>query len=130
MPNASSVTVKNLANADVVFDVVSPSAGGAAAQYEQTLASTRKAFRPTIDIVNRPVNGTPNSRKGLVTGVFPSLQTVAGVETIKSYTFFKLESKTSSEVEDSVLDDQFERFANFVKHVGVRKAVALGQNLT
>lgn len=130
MPNAVSVTVKDLANADKVFDVVSPSSGGAAAQYEQTAASSKKALRPSIDVVNRPVNGAPNSRKGLVTGVFPVVQTVAGVEQAQSYTFFKLESKTDSMVDDATLEDQFVRFANFVLNAGVRKSIANGQNMT
>lgn len=131
MPNASSVTVKNAALADKIFNVSSPASGTNPAQYDLTSASTKQAFRPVVDVVNRPVNGaTKEDRKGLITGYFPVVETLNGVDISTKGTFFKLEAKTNSTIEDSVLMDHATLFLNFCRDAGIMKSIANGQNQT
>lgn len=130
MPNATSVTVKDSSNADKVFDVQSPASGVSPAQYEQTLANTKKALRPTVDVVNRPVNGSGTARKGLITGYFPVIETVSGVEQSTKGTFIKVEVKTDTMVDDAVLTDHVTQFLNFCLNAGIKKSLANGQNQT
>lgn len=130
MPNASSVTVKNVALVDKVFDVKSPSSGAAPAQYELTLASGKQAFRPFVDVVNRPVNGAATARKGLITGYFPVIETVNGVEQSTKGTFFKVEVKTDTTNDDAVLLDHVTLFLNFCRDSGIIKSLANGANQT
>lgn len=131
MPNATSVTVKDSANADKIFNVDNPASGTSPASYSLTAASAKMGFRPTIDVVNRPVqNGTNKDRKGLITGYFPIIETINGVEAAPKGTFFKLESKTSTEVSDLVLLDQAILFLNFCRDTLIVKSVANGLNQT
>ena len=130
MPNASSVTVKDTANADKVFDVENPSSGVTPAVYSQTLASGKQAFRPRIEAINRTVNGSDTDRKGLITGYFPIVETINGVQTVTKFSFFKLESKTNMEAEDAVLQDHATQFLNFCANSNIKKTIANGQNQT
>lgn len=130
MPNASSVTVKDSASADKVFDVVNPSSGSTPAVYSLTLASTKQAHRPRVEAINRTVNGSDTDRKGLITGYFPIVETINGVATVTKFSFFKLETKTNMEVDDAVLSDQATIFLNFVANANIMKTVANGQNQT
>lgn len=130
MPNATSVTVKDSADADNVFDVSSPASGASPAQFELTAASVKQAFRPTIDVVNRPVNGSAKARKGLITGYFPIVETVGGVEQSTKGTFIKVEAKTDTEVSDAVLLDHVTLLLNFCKNASIIKSIANGQNQT
>lgn len=130
MPNATSVTVKDSADADKVFDVQSPASGVNPAQFEQTLANTKKAYRPTVDVVNRPVNGSASERKGLITGYFPVVETIGGVEQSTKGTFIKLEAKTNGFVDDAVITDHVTQFLNFCSDAQIKKSVANGQNQT
>lgn len=130
MPNATSVTVKDSANADKVYDVQSPASGVNPAQYELTAASGKKAFRPQIDVVNRAVNGSGSARKGLITGYFPVVETVGGVEQSTKGTFIKVEVKTDTMVDDAVLTDHVTQFLNFCANAGIKKSLANGQNQT
>ena len=130
MPNATSVTVKDSSNADKIFDVQSPASGVSPAQYEQTLASTKKALRPLVDVVNRPVNGSGTARKGLITGYFPVIETVGGVEQSTKGTFIKVEVKTDTMVDDAILTDHVTQFLNFCANPGIKKSLANGQNQT
>lgn len=130
MPNASSVTVKDAANADKIFDVSSPAAGTNPAQFELTTASGKKAFRPTVDVVNRPVVGSVAERKGLITGYFPVVETVSGVEQSTKGTYFKVEVKTNTMVDDAILTDHVTQFLNFCRNAGIMKSLANGQNQT
>lgn len=130
MPNATSVTVKDAANADKVYDVENPSSGVTPAAFSQTLASTKQAHRPRIEVINRTVNGSETDRKGLITGFFPIVETINGVPTVAKFSFFKLESKTNMEADDGVLLDHATQFLNFCANANIKKSVANGQNQT
>lgn len=130
MPNATSVTVNNATAVAKVFDVKSPSSGAAPAQYELTLASGKQAFRPAIDVVNRPVNGAATARKGLITGYFPVIENVNGVDTSTKGTFIKVEVKTDTTIDDAVLLDHVTLFLNFCRDAGIIKSLANGANQT
>lgn len=130
MPNAASVTVKNSANVDKVFDVENPASGNTPAVYSMTSASTKQAHRPRIDVLNREVNGSSTDRKGLITGYFPVVETINGVPQVTKFSFFKLETKTNMETDDAVLTDQATLFLNFCGNSAIIKSAANGLNQT
>lgn len=130
MPNATSVTVKNASQTNVVYDVLSPASGANPAQYEVTAANTKQAFRPNVNVVNRPVKGSGESRKGLITGYYPVVETIGGVEQSTKGTFIKVEVKTNTKVDDTTLTDHVTQFLNFCLNAGIMKSLANGQNQT
>lgn len=78
MPQMANITVKNAANADVVFNQVTASAGdGSAARWELTAASALPIGRPYAEMVSRP-NADKSARKVIPSLVCPYLITDAG----------------------------------------------------
>lgn len=92
MPQAADIIVKNAANVDVKFELVTPSGGdGSAAIWQLTSAATSSLARPRAEMISRP-NADKTARKVLTSLVVPyavtdsatGLQRIAGNVTIRN----------------------------------------------
>lgn len=91
MPQAIDVTVKNAANADVVFKVVTPSGGdNTPAIWELTAAGTSSLSRPRAEMMTRP-NADKSARKVLTSLTVPYVVTdgVTGLQKVAANVVFR-----------------------------------------
>lgn len=91
MPQAIDVTVKNAANMDVVFKVVTPSGGdNTPAIWELTAAGTSSLSRPRAEMMARP-NADKSARKVLTSLTVPYVVTdgVTGLQKVAANVVFR-----------------------------------------
>lgn len=108
MPSMANITVKNRANADVVFVAKTPSSGDrVAARWMVDAASDVIGFRPTFNTVTRD-NGAGNGRVLESNFMYPHTITPAsGIETLAAKTTGKAQFTLPTNVDSSAVEDAF-----------------------
>lgn len=123
MPNMANITVKNAANADVVYVAGSPSSGDRVpARWKQNAAGVSWATRPDFTIVTRS-NGRNTTR--IVEGMFkfPILDVDGNITDVipGSFTFTGVNS-----VDAAKINDAFVQFGNLIASALVRAVAQEG----
>lgn len=114
MPTMANITVKNAANADVVYNAAVPSAGDrSAARWNANALSTIAGFRPTITVVTRD-NSDGSGRIMEVNGAFPHTATVSGVVQKVAQTTVKAQFSLPRTVDTTVVLDAYTQMTNLM----------------
>lgn len=117
MPQATNITVKNAANADVVFNVVTPSGGdNTPAIWELTAAGTSSLSRPRAEMLSRP-NADKSARKVISTLAVPYVVTdsVTGLQKVAANVVFRNGEMTAPRaVPDTLIADAVAYWAGLV----------------
>lgn len=127
MPNMANITVKNAANADVVYVAGSPSSGDRVpARWKQNAAGTNWASRPELSVVMRS-NARNTTRILEGTFKFP-ITDVDGVITDVIPGSFSFTSVNS--VDSTKVNDAFIQFGNLIASALVRACASEGYSPT
>lgn len=123
MPNMANITVKNAANADVVYVAGSPSSGDRVpARWKQNAAGVTWASRPDFTVVARSnARGTTRIVEGMFK--FPILDVDGNITDVipGSFTFTGVNA-----VDVAKINDAFVQFGNLMASVLVRSVVSEG----
>lgn len=127
MPNMANITVKNAANADVVYVAGSPSSGDRVpARWKQNAAGTTWASRPELSVVMRS-NARNTTRILEGTFKFPIID-VDGVITDVIPGSFSFTSVNS--VDSTKVNDAFTQFGNLIASALIRACASEGYSPT
>lgn len=123
MPNMANITVKNAANADVVYVAGSPSSGDRVpARWKQTAAGVSWASRPEFTVVTRS-NARNTTR--IVEGnfKFPILDVDGKITDVipGSFTFTGVNG-----VDSAKINDAFTQFGNLIASALIRLVASEG----
>lgn len=126
MPNMASITVKDGANVDVVYNAASASSGDAnPAIWRANAANATMAFRPLFKFATQPnVAGTTRKIRGTLT--YPVTATVAGVETLLGTIPLAIEGALPVNLPASAWEDAFVQFGNLLVSSLIRESVESG----
>lgn len=126
MPALANITVKNAANADVVYVGSIPSAGDKMpARWSLNAASAIIGFRPVFQLATRD-NGNKTGRVFTATMSYPILETISGVVTKTAQFGFTLEGTLPTNVDGTLVQDAFIQMGNLLVSALVRAAAAEG----
>lgn len=126
MPSMANITVKNAANADVVYNVASPSAGDkTAARWTQNAANAIIGFRPVFQVATRDSTGKPAR---ILDGSlrFPIVETVGGVETQVALVPMTISATLPTNVDAAKVADAFVQFGNLLASTLIRSVSSDG----
>lgn len=126
MPNMADITVKNAANADVVYVKKNASAGDkSAARWTLDAANAIAGFRPVFQVATRDSQGKPGR---IMDGSlrFPVVATVNGVVTQLALVPFSFSTTLPTNVDASVVNDAFVQAGNLIVSALVRAAASEG----
>jgi len=124
MPSMANITVKNAANADVVYVAATPSAGDRSpARWTQNAANAIIGFRPVFQVVTRDSSGKPGR---IMEGSLrtPITTQVNGVETQLAVIPMTFQSTLPTNVDATLVADAFVQWGNLMASSLIR-AVAL-----
>lgn len=128
MPQMANITVKNAANADVLFTALTPSSGDTTlAQWRALGALTVPTLAPALSTKTQP-NGARTGRQVSVNGVFPYVQTVSGVETLVARQPFSLSTTVPLNIPVGVATDNAKVFANLIASSILQAILSEGYN--
>ncbi len=120
MPSMANITVKNAANADVIYVAKVPSAGDRSpARWTLDTASAVIGFRPTLELTSRS-NGSNNGRILDINFVYPVTQTVSGVTTVLARVPFKGSTTMPTNVDATLAADAFVQIGNLIASALIR----------
>lgn len=126
MPSMASITVKNTANADVVYVAKVPSAGDRSpARWTYDAASAIIGHRPTLELTTRS-NGSGNGRICDWNFVYPITGLVGGVTTVLARVPFKGSFTMPTNVDAALAGDAYVQLANLLASALMRSAVQEG----
>lgn len=114
MPNMASITVKNAANADVIYVAASPSAGDRSpALWRANAASPIIGFRPSLSVLTRD-NANRNGR--IIQGTFkgPIVAAVSGVDTLLATVPLSFSGTLPTNVSSALVADMYIQFGNLL----------------
>lgn len=126
MPSMANITVKNAANADVIYVAAAPSAGDKIpAVWTQNAASGIVGQRPKFTLATRD-NGKGTGRH--VSGAirFPIVETIGGIPTVTAIVPLSLEGTLPTNVDASLVSEAFIQFGNLIVSTLVRSSAADG----
>lgn len=126
MPSMANITVKNAANADVVYVAAIPSAGDRVpARWTQNAASAIIGFRPLFQVVTRDSSGKPGR---ILDGSlrFPVVETINGVPTQVALVPATFSVTLPTNVDSTVVSDAFVQLGNLLSSTLVRAVAAEG----
>lgn len=124
MPSMANITVKNAADADVVYVAAVASAGDKSpAIWRANALSSQIALRPTLSVVTRD-NQRQNGRVLEASFRFPTWEMVNGVPTLLATVPFTLNGTLPTNVDSARVGDAFTHLGNLTASALVR-AVAL-----
>jgi hypothetical protein len=126
MPSMANITVKNAANADVIYVAAAPSAGDKIpAVWTQNAASGIVGQRPKFTLATRD-NGKGTGRH--VSGAirFPIVETVGGIPTVTAIVPLSLEGTLPTNVDASLVSEAFIQFGNLIVSALVCSSAADG----
>lgn len=108
MPQMANITVKNAANADVVYSGTVPSAGDRSpARWVAIAASTIAGHRPTLSVLTRD-NGNKNGRVLEASFRFPVVATgTDGMPKVLAIVPFQVHGTLPTNVDATVVQDAF-----------------------
>lgn len=122
MPSMANITVKNVANADVIYVAKVPSAGDRSpARWTLDTASAIIGNRPYLEMTTR-TNGSNNGRICEYTYWYPVLETVAGVESVIARVPFKGSFTMPTNVSQALAYEGFFQLGNLLTSTLVRAA--------
>lgn len=126
MPTMANITVKNAANADVIYVAKSPSAGDRSpAVWTRDAAHAVPGFRPRVTALTRD-NGNKTGRLVEIEGTFPMVQTINGVDTKVSSQPFKFYTTIPQGVADASTYDNSVQFSNLLVAALMREVFNTG----
>lgn len=114
MPSMANITVKNKANADVVYVAKVPSSGDRSpARWTQDAASAIIGHRPVLELTTRS-NGNNSGRILDYNFVFPITSTVSGVTTVVARIPFKGSTTMPTNVDSALASDGYVQAGNLL----------------
>ncbi len=114
MPQMASITVKNKANADVIYVAKVPSAGDKSpARWTQDALTAIAGHRPVLELTTRS-NGNNSGRILDFNFVYPITTTVAGVTTVLARIPFKGSTTMPTNVDYTLASDAFVQAGNLI----------------
>lgn len=131
MPNMANITVKNKANADVIFNAATPSAGDRSpAVWRQNAASTIAGFRPKFSFVMRD-NARKNGRLFNADMEFPVTITDANGELVlRAKVPLRASGTLPTNVSADAVHDAFVQFGNLLVSALIRASAEEGYSPT
>lgn len=126
MPSMANITVKNAANADVVYVAAVPSAGDKnPATWRANALSALIALRPTFSVATRD-NQRQNGRVLDASFRFPIWDTVNGVPTLLATVPFSLTGTLPTNVDSDDVADAFTQLGNLIASALIRSVALEG----
>jgi hypothetical protein len=122
----ASITVKNAANADVIYVAKVPSAGDKTpAMWLQDAASAVVGRRPKFSVATRD-NGKGNGRHISAAIKFPVVETIAGTPTVTATVPLSLEGTLPNNVDAALVNEAFIQFGNLIVSTLIRAVASDG----
>lgn len=126
MPSMANITVKNVANADVVFVAKVPSAGDRTpAKWTQDAASGIILHRPAFAMGTKD-SGDGRKRIAELNGVFPVTVTENGVVRLVDKIVFQGSFQLSKAIDTAANTEAITQFGNLLVSVLIRQALSDG----
>lgn len=126
MPAMANITVKDAANADVVYVAAVPSAGDRSpARWTLNAASSVIGFRPMFEVKTRDSGGKPGR---ILDGSlrFPVTEDVNGVTTQVAIVPFSFSCTLPTNVDSSTVADAFVQAGNLLASALIRSCASEG----
>lgn len=126
MPSMANITAKNAADADVVFNAMSPSSGnGTAAIWRPESIGDASAFRPVFEV--RTSDNGPKTARSLTANIkFPYTITVDGAPVVVHTVPFSLTGTLPKAVPDTFYDDVAAYLASLLSSSLFKEVVTSG----
>lgn len=126
MPAMGNITVKNAANADVIYVAASPSAGDKTpAVWRQNAANAVIGRRPLLSLLTRD-NGNKDGRHFSAVYKFPIVQTIGGIEQVTATMPFTVEGTLPTNVDNALVNDAFVQLGNLMASALIRSSAQEG----
>jgi hypothetical protein len=130
MPTMASITVKNAANADVIYNAATPSAGDRSqAVWRQNAAHAVIGFRPKFGLLTRD-NSRKNGRVIEGSFSFPIVAEINGVDTLVATVPLTMSGTLPTNVDAAEVADAFVQFGNLLASSLVRSSAEEGYSPT
>ena len=130
MPNMADITVKNAANADVIYVKAAPSPGDKLpAIWTQNAASTRLANRPRFSFLMRPSQGNGQGAKARRMEshlTFPVVEMINGVATVTGVPLGQSSFVLPTDCDWGQVIDAFTQWGNLHIAALIRAAISEG----
>lgn len=128
MPQQANFTVKNAANADVVFRAMSPASGdGSWAQYRAT--GSTPALSPVLRVKSQ-FNGKRDARRVEMTAAVPITAIVGGVDTLMAVVPLNLSTTLPLNVTEAAVTDAVVTMLNSFAIAQIRDQLTSGYAAT
>lgn len=125
MPNMANITVKNVANADVIYSAATPSSGDRnPAVWRQNTPSVM-GHRPKFQLSTRN-NAAGNGRIFEATFDGPIVETVSGVDTVIARVPLRASGTLPTNVVNAKVYDYYVQFGNLLVAALIRAAIEEG----
>lgn len=126
MPSMANITVKNAANADVVYVAATPSAGDKTpARWSLDAASPVIGLRPVFQVQTRD-NGSKSARVISGSLAFPIVETIGGVAQKTALVPGTFEVTLPTNVDATLVNDAFVQLGNLLVSALVRSVASSG----
>lgn len=127
MPSMANITVKNAANADVIYVAATPSGGDRlAARWTQNAASAILGHRPKFQVTTRDTQGSKPARHVDFRLDFPVVETINGIPTIVAVVPMSGNGVIPLDVDGTKVQDAFVQAGNLLVSTLVREIFATG----
>lgn len=127
MPSMANITVKaDNGTTDVVYTALTPSAGDSvAAQWRVDAASTKPAFRPSVEMRSQ-YNGPRSARRVNVRAKYPVVETVNGADTLVGTIPVEFTMTLPLGVADTATAEAVSQFGNLLVSSLIRSSIKAG----
>jgi len=126
MPTMAAITVKNAANADVIFDAAVPSAGDKTpARWVATLSNAIAGFRANFSVGTKN-NGSQNARIMEFNGAVPVTNTVSGIQTLAGKMSMQVFVTLPTNVDANSVSDGYVQLSNALVSTLIRQVASTG----
>jgi hypothetical protein len=122
----ANITVKNAANADVIYVAATPSAGDKSpARWTQNALTPIIGFRPVFEVKTRDSGGKPGR---ILDGSlrYPVTQVVSGITTQAAVVPISFSATLPTNVDSTVVSDAFVQLGNLLASTLIRAVAADG----
>lgn len=127
MPAMANITVKNAANADVIYVAATPSSGDkTAARWNLNAASGVIGFRPKMQVTTRDSGNSKGARIMDLTFAYPVIETIGGVAQASAVVPASLSVTLPTNVDSAVVNDAFTQLGNLIASTLIRSVAAEG----
>lgn len=130
MPNMANITVKNLANADVIYVAKVASSGDRTpARWTQVALNAIPAFQPSLAVGTKD-DGTGKRRLTDINFAYPVIQTVAGVESMTDKVTFSGVFSTSKFTTAMITEEGAKQIAGLIASALLQEIMTSGYSAT